>query len=204
MPAPPSVRALARARDLPPAIRPPGGRAAGPDLPVVPPIADIAAGLAAARLLWETEVRHDPERRFFTRLLETEAYDAWLIGWWPGQGVPLHDHGGSAGAVVVVEGRLHESHLVDGAGVRTRAVAAGGRITFGSGHVHSVANVDDVPATSIHVYSPPLRTMGHYEEGADGPSVVRVEAIDGAPSHAESLPTPTPTPAPAPTELVPA
>jgi len=167
---------------------------------VTPPIGDIAAGLAAARRLWSSEVRHDPEQRFFTRLLATEAYDAWLLGWWPGQSVALHDHGGSAGAVVVVEGRLHESHLVDGTGVRTRAVDAGGRFTFGSGHVHSVANLDDVPATSIHVYAPPLRTMAHYEEGANGIDVVRVETVEGI----APILSPAPAPAPAPSELVPA
>ena len=71
---------------------------------------DVVTGLAAAVDLWTPHVRHDPERRQFTRLLGAETYDAWLIGWWPGQGVALHDHGGSAGALCIVEGRLVESH----------------------------------------------------------------------------------------------
>jgi hypothetical protein len=30
--------------------------------------------------------------------------------------------------------------------------------------VHEVANLDSDPATSIHVYSPPLVAMGYYDE----------------------------------------
>jgi hypothetical protein len=30
-------------------------------------------------------------------------------------------------------------------------------------HVHEVANESDVTAASIHVYSPPLEAMHHYE-----------------------------------------
>ena len=73
-------------------------------------LAAISAGLAAAPDLWRRRVRHDPERRTYSLLLATPVYDAWVLGWSPGQGIPLHDHGGSAGAVCVVEGRLVEVH----------------------------------------------------------------------------------------------
>ena len=47
--------------------------------------------------------------RWFVRLSTNPRYDAWLIGWHAHQGVDLHDHGGSAGALYVVEGELLET-----------------------------------------------------------------------------------------------
>ena len=38
----------------------------------------------------------------------------------------------------------------------------------GVGHVHDLRNDRHAPATSIHVYSPPLSTMTFYERGAFG------------------------------------
>jgi predicted metal-dependent enzyme (double-stranded beta helix superfamily) len=49
----------------------------------------------------------------------------------------------------------------DGPGERVhlaRSTAA-----FGPDHVHSVAAAGTAPALSIHVYSPPLLTMTHYD-----------------------------------------
>jgi Cysteine dioxygenase type I len=47
-------------------------------------------------------------------LLATDRYEAWVIGWMPGQRVELHDHCSSAGALAVVDGRLIELVHVDG------------------------------------------------------------------------------------------
>jgi hypothetical protein len=35
-------------------------------------------------------------------------------------------------------------------------------------HVHAVDTRSDGPATSVHVYSPALRTRGYYRRGDDG------------------------------------
>jgi hypothetical protein len=43
-------------------------------------------------------------------LLDTDLYDAWLIEWSPSSGLELHDHGGSRGVVVVVDGTLVETY----------------------------------------------------------------------------------------------
>src|SRR4051794_32593420 len=69
---------------------------------------DIARGVAEATTLWKAHVRHDPDGRRPVRLLSTEAYEVWVIGWTEGQGVDMHDHGGSAGVIVVAEGVLVE------------------------------------------------------------------------------------------------
>src|SRR3954469_24152622 len=65
---------------------------------------DIAAGLAAAQDLWRPHVAHDAEQRRPVRLIASDRWEAWVIGWTPGQHVEVHDHGGSAGVIVVTEG----------------------------------------------------------------------------------------------------
>ncbi|HSO95929.1 MAG TPA: hypothetical protein VLV81_07790, partial [Acidimicrobiia bacterium] len=64
---------------------------------------------------WESLVRHNPDRRFHERIIVTALYDAWLIGWSPGQAVPAHDHGASVGALVVTRGQLSETTWPHGA-----------------------------------------------------------------------------------------
>src|SRR3954454_12224361 len=56
---------------------------------------DIACGVAGATTLWKAHVRRDPDVRQPVRLLATKGYEVWVIGWTEGQGVDMHDHGGS-------------------------------------------------------------------------------------------------------------
>ena len=111
-------------------------------------LVDIAAGIARATTLWRAVVCHDERERRPVRLLATERYEVWVIGWTPGQGVPLHDHGDAAGVVAVVEGTLVE-HEVAGRDVRTRVLPAGDVVTFGAGSIHEVGNEHDEPATAV-------------------------------------------------------
>jgi predicted metal-dependent enzyme (double-stranded beta helix superfamily) len=143
-------------------------------------LAAIAGGLAGAPDLWRRRVHHDPDQRTASLLLGTPAYDVWLLGWAPGQGIPLHDHGGSAGAITVVEGRLVEVFADDaddaaGKELGSRVLEPGRDVvTFGRRHRHGVSNLHDVPATSIHVYSPPLALMTYYDgDGGAATSWVR-------------------------------
>ena|SRR5687767_1882116 len=126
---------------------------------------DIAEGLA--RSVSAEQLPPGSERRW-VRLLGTRSYDAWLIGWPPGTGLDLHDHGESSAALCVVSGVLDEQHLPAGAagGVVTRRLAAGDALSFNSAHVHAMCNSNDVDALSVHVYSPPLSTMTFFEQGA--------------------------------------
>ena len=114
------------------ARRPPRTPAPGPAGDPVGPLAPSrrpATGRAAARPragrhrrrhrrrppLWSAVVRHDPDGRRPVRLIATERYEVWVIGWTTGQHVGVHDHGDSAGAFVVTEGELTEV-LPDGRG----------------------------------------------------------------------------------------
>jgi predicted metal-dependent enzyme (double-stranded beta helix superfamily) len=126
-------------------------------------LADIARGIAAARPLWGAVVRHDLDERRPVRLLATDRYEVWVIGWTPGQGVELHDHGGSAGTFVVTAGELTEL-LPARDGLVARNRRAGDLRHVPVGAVHDVVNRGIDAATSIHVYSPPLTSMNYYDD----------------------------------------
>ncbi|HEX5944900.1 MAG TPA: hypothetical protein VFY82_01425 [Acidimicrobiales bacterium] len=127
-------------------------------------LADIVTGFAAARPLWKSTVRHDPERRRPVRLIGTERYEVWVIGWTAGQNVRAHDHGDSTGAFVVTAGELTEVLPSGAGGVVERTLGIGRLRHLALGTVHDVVNRATAPATSIHVYSPLLTTMTYYDE----------------------------------------
>ncbi len=122
----------------------------------------IAQGLAQAEDLWRPHVSHDPLSRTSVRLVATEAYEVWLLGWTDGQRVELHDHGGANAAFVVLDGSLEEITL-GFAGTTTKRLAAGAVGTVAAGVIHDVVNTEPIVATSLHVYSDPLRTMTYYD-----------------------------------------
>ena len=151
----------------------PSGRDVGDSL-----VAAVAEGLAPVTVPWELAAGDSPNERRHELLLSTDVYDAWLIHWPPGTGLVAHDHGGSAGALAVVAGTLDEDTVVDDRPVTTR-IGPGESIRFGGGHIHAVANRGDVGVTSVHVYSPPLRTMGYYRVDTAGRLVInRVDEIE--------------------------
>ena len=132
----------------------------------------IAAGLAEVSSPSDLRPGGSTSERQYERILATETYEAWLIHWPAGTGLDLHDHGDSAGAFAVVDGELHETSI-EGGVARVRAVSAGGHSSFGAGQVHGVANNGNRPATSVHVYSPPLESMNFYVGGVVDSTSVR-------------------------------
>lgn len=141
---------------------------------------DLARAVARAEDYWRPLVHHHTADRWFVRLYGTLEVEAWLLTWTEAQGVELHDHGGSAGAVLVAEGHLTEDYcdLTSPAPPRRAVWAPGSVHAFGAGHVHDLRNANVEPATSIHVYSPPLTSMTFYDRGASGRLVAkRVEHV---------------------------
>lgn len=122
----------------------------------------IATEVAAGR----HEVRFDPVERWHTRLPGGAYADVWLISWTEDQGADLHDHGGSLGALTVLQGTLTEHRWLPTARVPRlvgRRLAAGSSVGFPVGYVHDVANTGPEPALSVHAYSPPLTAMSYYQ-----------------------------------------
>jgi hypothetical protein len=140
------------------------------DRDLTPPELDaIGAELVSRPDLWQPLVRHDAQARYYVSLRRDHHVDVWLICWMPSQDVGLHDHDVSGGAVHVVQGCVVEERLELGrTGVVRTLVETGGSFTFDASRIHNVAHAGDGPATSIHLYSPPVWKMGHYEVGEDG------------------------------------
>jgi mannose-6-phosphate isomerase-like protein (cupin superfamily) len=122
-----------------------------------------AAQLAAEPWLWWPHVRYREGDRFYTRVVATEDYEAWLLTWLPGQQTGLHDHGGSRGAFAVVKGSLREATVTAGGQEIVRTLTRGRVRSFGPSHLHDVGNHGTVPAISLHVYAPALTAMTRYE-----------------------------------------
>ena len=120
---------------------------------------------------WPLAPRFDPRRRWYHRLATEPDGEVWVLSWLPGQGTDLHDHGGSAGAFVIVSGALTEGPFADPRGrsprLKHRRYDAGQGRSFGRHHIHQIVNLGDEPAVSLHVYSPALREMTRYHI-ADG------------------------------------
>lgn len=166
-PAPTPPSSIAAIEDRSPAARrvslaPPVGRPVRQPALDVEVLADIAVGLARATDLWAPHVSHDPLSRTSVRLVATEAYEVWLLGWTEGQRVEFHDHGGSNAAFVVLEGNLEEITL-GVAGTTTKRLRPGDVGTVPAGTVHDVVNRRPEVGTSLHVYADPLRTMTYYD-----------------------------------------
>ncbi|MCD2111014.1 cysteine dioxygenase family protein [Rhodococcus rhodochrous] len=130
-------------------------------------VRDIAADASRRRPL----VRFDETERWYTRLAVADDYEVWLLSWLPGQRTGIHDHGGSAGAFAVAQGRVREdtvdqpwSEDLPGQRVtlsRTR-LSTGATRRFDGRHVHEVVNDGPVPAVTVHAYAPALDSMSRY------------------------------------------
>ncbi|MGV1010088.1 MAG: cysteine dioxygenase [Dermatophilaceae bacterium] len=128
-------------------------------------LSETARQLASHRQLWGRLVDFDPVSRHYARIAPGPDHEAWLLTWLPGQGADWHDHGGSAGSFVVLQGQLTEQVGATRPardGWPTTTLAAGDQRTFGRHHVHRVTNVGLDPAVSLHVYSPKLTVMTTY------------------------------------------
>jgi predicted metal-dependent enzyme (double-stranded beta helix superfamily) len=106
-------------------------------------------------------------QRRWSLLAASREAEVWAIAWPPGGSIELHDHGGSAGALVVVSGELVETSVAfpdDTGGVvlHRRTLGADQALAFGPNHVHDVVNTGGVRALSVHVYAPRLTTMTYY------------------------------------------
>jgi hypothetical protein len=151
--------------------REPSGGLAGPDSGVAPLqllglvqryVESLADVLPLASL--------DLSARSYELLELTDDLEIWAIHWPRDHGLELHDHGGSSGALWVVDGALQEHSVARGGGLIHRALEVGGGSAFGPSHIHDVVNTGAVPATSVHVYSPPMASMTFYRQ--EGPRLV--------------------------------
>lgn len=139
----------------------------------------IALRLAPSASSWPG--MEDPQDRSWHTVAATDRYEAFVIAWPVGGAIELHDHGDSAGAVVVAGGSLVETVVGHAEGgslqMTSRSVTCGEHLVFGPGHVHDIVNHGPGPAVSVHVYSPVLRSMTFFEP-RDGAVLMAVRTED--------------------------
>ncbi|MBA3374430.1 MAG: hypothetical protein H0U00_01195 [Actinobacteria bacterium] len=97
----------------------------------------------------------------FELLWRNAHSEAWLNQWWEPRDTGFHDHGGSCVGVHVLEGRARNEALVVGGERRTREYEAGESFSFPGTGIHRMEH--DRGAVTIHVYSPPISAIGHYD-----------------------------------------
>jgi len=171
-------------------------------------LALLAEDLSAHPELWRHLLRRSPDQRQYVQMFLDAHVEIWLICWCPPQGTGFHDHGGSRGAVAVVQGMLSETLPNIGGGHRRALYRRGDCFSFGASHIHDVQHAAGDPAASLHSYSPPLGEMGFYElddggtltrrpgdsdeESADGPGqAARLASGSGADESPRALATVT-------------
>ena len=94
-------------------------------------------------------------------LWRSSASEAWLNLWWQARDTGFHDHDGSCVGVYVIEGVARNEPLVIGQPRRIREYKPGDRFASPSTGIHRMEH--EAGAVTIHVYSPPIRSIGEYE-----------------------------------------
>jgi hypothetical protein len=90
-----------------------------------------------------------------------DASEAWLNLWWRARDTGYHDHDGSCVGVYVIEGVARNESLVIGRPRRMREYKPGDRFAFPATGIHRMEH--EPGAITVHVYSPPIRSIGEYE-----------------------------------------
>ena len=113
-------------------------------------------------------VQWDPSRPYGRRVLhESETLEAMIAGWTPNTPCAPHDHGGSIGAIRILEGTARHTvwEIVDGqlvAAVTT--LHHKHEVLPASAHlIHSMESVGDHPLITLHLYTDPISDMIVYD-----------------------------------------
>jgi cysteine dioxygenase len=147
----------------------------------VPSLEQIMNWLAS---LWLRQRDYFPYRLFAERnyarnlIARSEFAELLLLCWRPGQRTPIHDHGGSVGAVLVCEGLLTETIFERAPEGNVRPCdtyrRAPGAITGADvPDIHQLLNLqpEQRDMVTLHCYAPPLTILNTYSPRS--PRVVR-------------------------------
>ena len=141
-------------------------------------------GSMASRLGREAEryldrVVFSSERYMRHPILFFDDWEVMLIAWQSGQITPIHDHRGAMGGMVVLSGTLAEERFTTPGLVPEladdRLRPEGDVCDIGPTVLHRLLP-RSARAVSLHIYRPPLRTMGIWDE--TGMTEIRPSAFD--------------------------
>jgi len=142
--------------------------AASPDVRL-PDLAGVARSVDLSDEAIESVVRTDPTKPYGRRvLLANDHVESMIARWTRGHECAPHDHGGSYGAVRLLQGSaLHTVWQVRDHGlhmVRQDVVHAGYVLTCGPEMVHSMVDAGAAkPLTTLHLYIDPIDHMFVYD-----------------------------------------
>jgi len=124
-------------------------------------------------------VRFSPKRYMRHPILLWDDWEVMLIAWESGQITPIHDHRGVMGGMVVLSGTLVEERFTTPENrpqlADNRARPEGDLSEIGPTVLHRLAP-KTARAVSLHIYRPPLRTMGIWD--ATGMTGIQASAFD--------------------------
>ena len=128
-------------------------------------------GSLCERIARETEryidrVRFSADRYLRHPILLWDDWEVMLIAWESGQITPIHDHRGVMGGMVVLSGTLAEERFTTPEDrpelFDNRARPEGDLSDIGPAVLHRLTPTSS-RAVSLHIYRPPLRTMGIWD-----------------------------------------
>ena len=94
-------------------------------------------------------------------LWRDEHSEAWLNLWWQPRDTGYHDHDGSCVGVCVIACRAWNEPLTLGTPPAAHEYGPGEEFWFPGDGVHRMDH--EAGAVTVHVYSPPVRAIGHYD-----------------------------------------
>jgi hypothetical protein len=94
-------------------------------------------------------------------LWRTDHSEAWFNTWWEARDTGFHDHDGSCVGVHVIAGRAANEALTVEGERQIRWYGEGETFSFDERGIHRMDHA--AGAVTVHVYSPPIRRIGHYE-----------------------------------------
>lgn len=122
---------------------------------------ECAALARAAADLVDVASLHRGDALSYSLLWRTAHSEAWLNVQSETRDTGFHDHAGSCVGVHVLEGRARNEALVLAGSRRVQEFGPGDSFSFPGTGIHRMDH--DRGAVTIHVYSPPLREIGHYD-----------------------------------------
>ena len=129
---------------------------------------EFVESLAASPERWQHHVRHERGMRVYELIWDEEDINAWVICWSEDQDTGFHDHDDSTAAIAVISGQVREERLRIGSSPQARVIRGGSTFTVPPVAIHRVLHAGDIPAVTIHAYSPPLVRTGAYRIGPAG------------------------------------
>ena len=116
--------------------------------------------------------RHFNKAKYTRNLIhQTDKFELMTICWMPNHETPIHDHNGSLGYMLVLEGSVKEIIYKKIPGSTSLATVAeekinAGEITFIDDTVgyHKIINLSKAPSMSLHFYAKPIESFHVYNK----------------------------------------